>query len=273
MLAHFSKSIRFRGAALARLLKDREHEIERDNRDRRLEKEEIEDLRQKLVQENVSDVEGEIKRRLEKEEEQIRRRLVDLVRSSGEESAGESDQDDENRSTSRKENLLPSNEETKGKAVDLVDQAIKVESPKLEPKSSPQQSSALGGPPIGGTKIPSKRKLAMNEAFRDDQDEETNNSFQKKSKLSGIPEPLSQGSPQVKEERTTPVKTGTATTPAPSAQAQEEKRQAVRKLIESIPTKKDELFKFPLDWNFLDSVSSFRSRFSFLQFLFFVFRI
>jgi hypothetical protein len=39
-----------------------------------------------------------------------------------------------------------------------------------------------------------------------------------------------------------------------SAQVQEEKRQAVRKLIESIPTKKEDLFNFPLDWSLLDSV-------------------
>jgi hypothetical protein len=33
----------------------------------------------------------------------------------------------------------------------------------LEPKVSPRQTSALGGAPITGTKIPSKRKLAVNE--------------------------------------------------------------------------------------------------------------
>lgn len=39
-----------------------------------------------------------------------------------------------------------------------------------------------------------------------------------------------------------------------SAQSQEEKRQAVRKLIESIPTKKEDLFTFALDWSLLDPV-------------------
>ena len=33
----------------------------------------------------------------------------------------------------------------------------------LETKLSPRQTSALGGAPITGTKLPSKRKLAVNE--------------------------------------------------------------------------------------------------------------
>ena len=96
----------FRGTALARRLKDREHEIEIDNRDRRHEKEEIEELRQKLsLQDNIPDIELEIKRRLEKEEELIRRRLADLTRTTSDESAGESDNDEDNKSSSRKENV------------------------------------------------------------------------------------------------------------------------------------------------------------------------
>ena len=39
-----------------------------------------------------------------------------------------------------------------------------------------------------------------------------------------------------------------------SLQSQEEKRQAVRKLIENIPTKKEDLFTYTLDWLLLDSV-------------------
>jgi hypothetical protein len=71
----------FRGTALARRLKDREHEIEIDHSDRYREKQEIEELRQKLLlQDNIDDIEMEIKRRLEKQEELIRKRLADLTR-------------------------------------------------------------------------------------------------------------------------------------------------------------------------------------------------
>ena len=82
-------------SSLARRLKDREHEIDLDNRDRRHEKEEIEELRQKLLlQGNIDDVDAEIKRRLEKEEESIRKSLADLTRAS-DESEDELDNDEQ----------------------------------------------------------------------------------------------------------------------------------------------------------------------------------
>lgn len=84
-----------RGTSLSRRLKDREHEIEVDNRDRRYEKDEIEELRQKLLlQPDIDDIEIEIKKRLEKDEENIRKRLADLIRESSDESNDESDNED-----------------------------------------------------------------------------------------------------------------------------------------------------------------------------------
>jgi RNA-binding protein 25 len=249
----------YKGTSLARRLKDREHEIEIDNRDRRHEKDEIEDLRQKLlVQDGVDDIEIELKKRLEKEEELIRKRLADLIRTTSDESADESDNEEE-RPTNRKDLSTESVNTTK---VEIIEQSIQpILSPQIEPKVSPRQTSALGGAPITGTKIPSKRKLAVNEAFRNDDDDENTNTFQKKSKLTAIPDvqpvpppPLPHHSPHIKEEsnnrKVAPV---TPTNNSTSVQAQEEKRQAVRKLIESIPTKKEDLFTFPLDWSLLDS--------------------
>jgi RNA-binding protein 25 len=131
-------------------------------------------------------------------------------------------------------------------------------SPQIETKVSPRQTSALGGAPITGTKLPIKRKLAVNEVFRDDQDDENTNNFQKKSKLTAIPDQqpaiVSHHSPEPTN-RTSSGKPApvTPTTNSNSAQAQEEKRQAVRKLIENIPTKKEDLFTYPLDWSLLDS--------------------
>ena len=92
-----------RGTSLSRRLKDREHEIELDNRDRRYEKDEIEELRQKLLlQPDIDDIEIEIKTRLEKQEESIRKRLADLIRSTSEEPSDQSDNEDK-RTNQRKD--------------------------------------------------------------------------------------------------------------------------------------------------------------------------
>lgn len=84
-------------------MKDREHEIEFDNRDRRHEKEEIEELRQKLLlQDNIDDIDSHIKRTLEKEEELIRKRLADLTRPSDE--SGDESDNEEQSTANRKDN-------------------------------------------------------------------------------------------------------------------------------------------------------------------------
>lgn len=242
--------IHYKGAAFTRRLKEREHEIELDNRDRRHEKDEIEELRQKLLLQNdIDDIEIEIKKRLEKEEELIRKRLADLIRPN-DESEAESDTDEQSK-------VVPMDSTSNGKNESMEQSPIQVPTA-IETKVSPRQQSALGGAPITGTKIQSKRKLAVNEAFRDEDDENTNG-FQKKSKLSAIPDqqtvPTFDNSPQMKDDAinrksAAPV---TPTNNANSAQNQEEKRQAVRKLIESIPTKKEDLFTFPVDWSLLDA--------------------
>jgi len=92
--------------------------------------------------------------------------------------------------------------------------------------------------------------------------------YRKNQNLSTIPDQqptVSQNSPgysvpHVKEEPTNRISSSTtkvtppvSNTNANSAQLQEEKRQAVRKLIENIPTKKEDLFTFALDWSLLDS--------------------
>jgi hypothetical protein len=141
----------FRGASLARRLKDREHEIEIDNRDRHREKEEIEDLRQKLLlQDNIDNIELEIKRRLEKDEELIRKRLVNLTRTTNGESSEESDNEEERTRkksliTHKKENIDKSSNDLANSSIDSLDQSvrttIKAESPQRSQNGSLEKSS------------------------------------------------------------------------------------------------------------------------------------
>lgn len=113
----------------------------------------------------------------------------------------------------------------------------------------------------------------------------------KKLKLSALPEqqttsfeiPLVQNFPieslpNIKEEPTNQMPSVNSKSMPPvsnsnsnSAQLQEEKRQAVRKIIESIPTKKEDLFSYSLDWSLLDSVRRFFCTCSTQDYLFFCF--
>lgn len=113
----------------------------------------------------------------------------------------------------------------------------------------------------------------------------------KKLKLSALPEqqttsfeiPLVQNFPieslpNIKEEPTNQMPSVNSKSIPPvsnsnsnSAQLQEEKRQAVRKIIESIPTKKEDLFSYSLDWSLLDSVRRFFCTCSTQDYLFFCF--
>jgi len=93
------------------------------------------------------------------------------------------------------------------------------------------------------------------------------NTLSKKSKLPAIPDqqstvpqkPPGRSIPHIKDEPKNRTSSSSSTAKVPpsaanSTQLQEEKRQVVRKLIESIPTKKEDLFAYPLDWSLLDSV-------------------
>jgi RNA-binding protein 25 len=54
--------VHYKGASLERKLKAREKEIELDNKDRQREREELEELKRKLTEKGLEDVESEIKR-------------------------------------------------------------------------------------------------------------------------------------------------------------------------------------------------------------------
>jgi len=124
----------FRGTALARRIKDREREIELDKRDRQREKEEIQELKKRLTAEGkYDDIELEIKQRLQKDEETIRKRLADLVKAESDVSSEESgdEQESKKKSSSSIKKEIP--EETK----------TKEQSPQLTVKTEPTEKCLL----------------------------------------------------------------------------------------------------------------------------------
>lgn len=105
------------------------------------------------------------------------------------------------------------------------------------PAPSSGSGMSLGAAPIvmGGANA-KRKKLTVGDVFNQDDDEQPSEG--KRRKL--IPLDYDDDKAGVGEEK----KPTTA----------EEKRQRIKGLIESIPTAKEELFNFPLDWSIVDQV-------------------
>ena len=102
------------------------------------------------------------------------------------------------------------------------------------PSVSPDSSS------LPGMVVPQegkRKKLTVDSVFNQDDD----NNEPKKRKLI----PLDYG----EEDQSEPADKKAATA--------EEKRQKIKQLIESIPTAKDELYAFTVDWDIVDQVSQY----------------
>ena len=93
--------------------------------------------------------------------------------------------------------------------------------------------------------VKKRKKLTVGDVFN--QDDDDNNDGVKKRKL--VPLEYSKEERAVLdpggEEEETPTRPTTA----------EEKRKCIKNLIEKIPTAKEELFAYTLDWNMVDTVS------------------
>ncbi|XP_067682430.1 RNA-binding protein 25-like [Haliotis asinina] len=248
----------FKGSALARRLKEREKEKEADSRDRQREKEEYEELRRKLMEEGHPDPDAELAR-LEKEREehlQPRLHLQESEPSTPEKEVVKEElppppvvhNSDSDSKSKMQPTLKPvevkasppsneassSDEDTRGSfpSVNYSDdsqQPIISQATKDEPTKLGFSGLKLGSasPSEGsGTK---RKKLTVGDVFNQD-DEDSMDS--KKRKLI----------PLDYDEEKGDKKPSTA----------EEKRQRIKHLIESIPTAKDELFNYKLDWNIVD---------------------
>lgn len=294
----------YTGGAMMKRRREYEREQESDGRDRKKEQEEIEALKQRLVQENHPDPESAIAKAL-KETEDVWKPLLKTEtpprkkdRSpendhSSTSSSSDSDSDSEQKSGSNSSdseeesgdekisenaprlitaNLVPVADEPKAVTVTTLKQETNYVADTLSQngESTPQQdgqsikmefygsspavkqeysshTSPYKAPPLGIPKqqevsnvsapvmqIPGasqRKKLKVSDVFNQDYDEEE---VPKKRKLV----PLE----YTHEERN-------AVHPARSA---EDKRKMVRALIEKIPTKKEDLFDFNLDWTMVD---------------------
>ncbi|CAH1262377.1 RBM25 [Branchiostoma lanceolatum] len=258
----------YKGSALQKRLKERQKEIELDEMDRRKEKEEIEEIRRRLMEEGHPDPQAEVER-LERETE--KHKEPQLKTELPEPSPRET-------KPHLEPTLKPAFPPIQVKAApsvssqDSPDCASGGESPAgiifpsaPKPDSPPDESSQDSFAPVQGpeppptnqkpkigfglkfvaapattsspAQAPPKRKIPIGQVFSND-DEDGTDDGPKKRKLIPIE--------YTEEEKM-------AVSHVPTAMSStEEKRKSIKNLIEKIPTAKDELFAYSLDWSQVD---------------------
>lgn len=244
----------FKGSALVRRMKEREKEIEEDMIDRQKEKDELEELRKKLVEEGHPDPDAEVERLLLEES-----RLMEPPKPESPESEPEMEIQPSPLKM-RPITKLPSSppEEMEDKMISQKSQRTIIEDEISQNSFSgfsdvitqPEEtklmgftSLRLGGSPTQPNSGPNtnnhtthKRKVTVDDVFNVN-DEETES--KKKRKLIPIDDHQDDGpkSPHSVSQMTL-----------------EEKRMHIKNLIEKIPTEKAELFAYSLDWTVVDKV-------------------
>lgn len=255
----------YKGSCLIRRLKEREKESEVDARDRQREKEELEEIRKKLLDEGHPDPEAELAKIERERVEHLKPRLN--LKENIPPPASKSPSEPEIISPERKETLreepmeevkpvkLPPNMKNTLKPVEISSNNTSPTSDEdsnfpppsedsQQPVYGPTQKEDYSNAKLGfsGLKLGNstaspvegnsgkRKKLTVGDVFNQDDDDSSDGA--KKRKLV----PLDYDDDKSDKKPTTA----------------EEKRARIKHLIESIPTAKDELFAYPLDWNIVD---------------------
>ncbi|XP_033626788.1 RNA-binding protein 25-like isoform X2 [Asterias rubens] len=240
----------YMGSALERRRKEREKEIDGDNRDRRREREELEEIKRKLLEEGHDNVEEEMEK-LEQEREKHRLPQLALIPIKEDKPKLEP-------------TMKPLDGVEEAHQEPIVQQAAAIRQGPRTPESSSDGSPeplsmnsaeegesqkeqhkpriSFGGLKLVGANDPQlsaaakRKKLSIVEAFN--QDEDPTDLDKKRRKLVPI---------DYSEEEMKAVGQSQAI-----ASAAEEKRKTIKNLIEKIPTAKEELFRYKVDWPVVD---------------------
>lgn len=216
----------YKGRELQKRIELREKEIEEDGRDRQKEKDELEVIREKIYNSDFKDPELEFAKVLKAREEMYKPKLLIDV--------AEKQKDKIKRYEIEidKEIEKQKNIETEHKRQGYVMDKTLTPSPQqpatppsIEPQTPPPEFAPMTQP----TTLMIKKRMDVKDVFNNDDEELPR---PKKRKL--VPLDYS----DKKEEE---------------SKAVEEKKKNIRQLIERIPTDKDDLFSFHLDWTVVDN--------------------
>ncbi|KAK6182945.1 hypothetical protein SNE40_010515 [Patella caerulea] len=252
----------FKGSALARRMKEREKEKEADARDRQREKEEFEEIKRRLMSEGHPDPEAELARIEREREEHLKPRLqiqeviispehpVTVEKIDSSDSSDKPVNNNKMQSTLKPIDSAPMVSNTVSPLTDDDDdddddntmfslnnedisedsqQPVYGPNPKAESSKLSFSSIKLGTNSNSPAEAPApttkRKKLTVGDVFNQDDD----SSESKKRKLIPL---------DYDEEK--------------KPNSAEEKRNKIKILIDSIPTAKEELFAFTLDWSIVD---------------------
>ncbi|CAG5126591.1 unnamed protein product, partial [Candidula unifasciata] len=238
----------YKGSALMRRLKEREKEKELDNRDRQREKEEFEEIKRKLFDDGHPDAETEVARMEREREEHLQPCLhlqeikppEPVVTSSDSESDVEPPaetqrhhvespkvQQQQHIQHNRLQSLASQQKPSPTLSTSPVSTDSRISGP--GPGVSPDSSSLPGLPTLADGK---RKTFTVGDVFNQDDDDSME---PKKRKLIPL---------DYDEEKSTPNDQKLASA--------EDKRQRIKQLIESIPTAKEELYAYSVDWEIVD---------------------
>lgn len=251
----------YKGSALERRLRDRQKEKEADARDRAKEKEELEEIKRKLFEEGHPDPETEIAK-IERERAEHLRPMLQIkenIPPSPSEPEDEDEKPDSVKEESEDEEkyqippnmkptLQPVEDSSRSNSASPVTAddgeesrlSIVMDEDSSQPVYGPSREDSNSKLGFGSLKFgnnspsdfqPGKRKkLTVGDVFNTDDDDSADGA--KKRKLV----PLDYDDEKLDKKASTA----------------EEKRAKIKTLIESIPTAKDELFAYSLDWSIVD---------------------
>lgn len=192
----------YRSKQLSQRLKERQIEVEEDERDRRAEKRELDELRRKLIEEGHPDPNAEFKGERKQEEA---RSLIDRLVSAARDGLTDN-------------SITPMDE---GPSV--------ISFPGMRLKQSEATS-------------PSSKEHKRHPDIFNSQDED-DATIKKRRKLPTLEDDDSMSSNNLTRSNESRFLSS------------EEKKKQIKEIIEEIPTTKEELFKFPIDWSLVDHVS------------------
>lgn len=273
-------SVYYKGSAFEKKVKAREKEIDADNKDRCREREELDELKRKLDEKGVKDLDAEAKRIQNDESMRLVRMFDNVDESSSSSSDEEHEADETANGTAQLSDLNPNRvaevesvqEKGEEEAQSTIEQATKeqeaesvVEPEKAEQvavmtpeqmETSGQEENAETPDPLGSMDSPMKidSPSDSNSPYFSGQSRQSINlttavkirSVQREK--SAVVVQKNNLFNEEEEEQTVAAKKARMV----FNKSSEEKKRAVKKLVESIPADRDELFNFKIDWSQLD---------------------